>query len=75
MYFKFLIFIKDKTSCGIVIWERWKEMAKYGKDEKRYTKICNCSRHATKCDKNIKSSKSPIGFQSRALLHQEDKTV
>jgi hypothetical protein len=50
-------------------------MAKYGKDEKRYTKICNCSRHVTKSDKNIKSSKSLIGFQSQALPHHEDKTV
>jgi hypothetical protein len=72
MYFKFLIFIKDKTSCGIVIWERWKEMEKYGKNEKRSAKICNCSRHVTKCDKNIKSS---IEFQSQALPHREDKKV
>jgi hypothetical protein len=33
---------------------------KYGKDEKRSAKICSCSRHVTKCDKNIKSPKSPI---------------
>jgi hypothetical protein len=75
MYLNFLIFIKDKTSRGIVIWERWKEMTKYGKDEKRYTKICNCSKHVTKCEKNIKTLKSPIGFQSQALLHHEDKTI
>ncbi len=40
---KFFIFIKDKTSCGIVIWEKWEKMAKYGKDEKRSTKICKLS--------------------------------
>ncbi len=52
---KFFIFIKDKTSHGIIISERWKKMAKYGKDEKRSTKICNYSRHVTKSDKNIKT--------------------
>jgi hypothetical protein len=41
MYFKFLNFIKDKTSRGIVILERWKEMEKYEKDEKTSAKICN----------------------------------
>jgi hypothetical protein len=50
-------------------------MAKYGKDEKRSTKICNCSGHVTKCDKNIKSPKSPIEFQFEALPHHEDKKV
>jgi hypothetical protein len=70
-----LIFIKDKTSHGIVIWERWKEMEKYGKDEKRSAKICTCSRHVTKCDKNIKSTKTPIEFESQALPHREDKKV
>jgi hypothetical protein len=50
-------------------------MAKYGKDEKRSTKICNCSRHVTRCDKNTKSPKSPIEFQSKALPLHEDKKV
>jgi hypothetical protein len=40
--------------------ERWKEMAKYGKDPKRSTKICICSRHVTKCEKNMKTPKTPI---------------
>jgi hypothetical protein len=70
-----LIFIKDKTSCGIVIWERLKKMAKYGKDEKRSSKICNGSRHVTKCDKNIKTPKSSLEFQFKALPHDEDKKV
>jgi hypothetical protein len=39
MRLKSLIFIKEKTSRGIVIWERWKEMAKYGKDPKRSTNM------------------------------------
>jgi hypothetical protein len=50
-------------------------MEKYGENEKRSAKICSCNRHVTKCDKNIKSPKSPIEFQSQALPHREDKKV
>ncbi len=48
----------------------WKEIPKYDKDEKwcqnmgkveRDATICNCS-HVTKCDKNTKNPKNPIGF-------------
>jgi hypothetical protein len=50
---KFLIFIKDN-----ILWHshmgKMEKDGKYGKDEKRSSKICNCSRHVTKCDKNIK---------------------
>ncbi len=73
--FIFLIFIKDKTSCGIVIWEKWKKMAKYGKYGKIANKICNCNKHVTKCDKNIKTPKSSLEFQFEALPHDEDKKV
>ncbi len=50
-------------------------MAKYGKDEKRSSKMCNGSRHVTKCDKNIKTPKSSLEFQFKALPHDEDKKV
>jgi hypothetical protein len=39
-----------KMKSDAKIWERWKEML-----------ICNCS-HVTKCDKNTKNPKNPIGF-------------
>jgi hypothetical protein len=38
-----LTFIKDKTFCVVVIWERWKKMAKYEEkmleELERYAKI------------------------------------
>ncbi len=50
-------------------------MAKYGKYGKIANKICNCNKHVTKCDKNIKTPKSSLEFQFEALPHDEDKKV
>jgi len=50
------------------------KVEKDGKDEKRSIEICNCNRHVTKCDRNIKTPKSSLEFQFE-LPHDEDKKV
>jgi hypothetical protein len=50
---------------------RYQNMIKMKSD----AKICNCW-HVTKCDKNTKNPKSPIGFcKSQGPPHHEDKKV
>jgi hypothetical protein len=50
---------------------RFQNMIKMKSD----AKICNCQ-HVTKCDKNTKNPKSPIGFyKSQGPPHHQDKKV